>query len=1179
MTFDVPEETPEITKDIVIEKFCKWWNSNELMIRIGEFTPHYLLELIKKYSLENKTSLNERNLAEILYDIVGSNFLKNPQFLKKILEAELKYDTTHEYQKQIFNEASERTRKHVASIDELVNLPRIPRWMKKLSSILKLPESCGYVEKEDLPPEKETITPHSRLNPLYDYQYYIGRRIYRMLTGDDPTRRAIVAVPTGAGKTRLVAETLIDWINNNKKTKNAYGKNFIIWIAQNEELCEQGLSTFRDVFEDKGKPKTSIDLFRFWGRYKNLPMPHQNGIIFAGISMLYSRLHRDEQELKDLAEKTAVIVVDEAHHSTATSYNEVLRAFGFNFDLRKQEISTKEIVLLGLTATPYRNNMDSKETKALERHFPVRLLPPIGNESVLLDERSKPHALIDCQSFVNKNEWIRINGNSSYDIDGTIVEYNWKLFDDQQNLIKTFEDKNDALEYQFDKEGKFIIQLQVKDNDQNTDIAEQEITVGPELNSNLISEFEQMKLAFRNLVKRSILCQPHPQIIKLDQESGIILTEEEQKYVTKFKDFKSETIARLGEKPTRNAAILNKIKDLIENQKKESILFFGCSVDHAINISLVLNACFKIKSKYVIGEMNHQDRLQAIREFKEKKIKVLCNYGVLTTGFDAPEIDCVIIGRPTNSELLYTQMVGRGLRGIKSGGTKNCIIVDIDDNILEYQTKEKFKLVWAHHNEFLQETMQKESSVEEIPTVKTAPDQQLEFEEAIIHECPRCHKLATGLIEVKKLFGFSDKRKTESNPNGIQSWCYDCRSKSPEGEVSDQEITPSELTQINKDAINLNYLNFKTNHGYPPTSRMFAEIDSESLQYIIENYGSYENFQTQQGDNIRENSILKDLLIDEYLEIFKQLGRPPSENEIDTNGIFRLSDYNECFGSYLTIQNYLEPTLKKLVKITEPIPEGRLKDDYLDVRRLVGHIPSFGELLIHSNIGVENYIFSYGSFGKFKKKIEDIESGLEDATQKLKEDFIKIKSQLGMVPTYSQILKYSNHYHWLVKLYGNYPKFLEALGEKENGKVINEGLKKEKQSELLSKFLEMYKKIGHYEAMKKLRDEDDIAYTEWFGGKTKFLDVVKQKNRNLLIEWAKMTAKKMVEGPNAPIYGTNQIPTRHQIRSKTFEKRIPQPRVPIRELKRCPRCHSYDLGTAGKNRKYCYICRWTSWRR
>jgi superfamily II DNA or RNA helicase len=60
---------------------------------------------------------------------------------------------------------------------------------------------------------------------------------------------------------------------------------------------------------------------------------------------------------------------------------------------------------------------------------------------------------------------------------------------------------------------------------------------------------------------------------------------------------------------------------------------------------------------------------------------VLCNYGVLTTGFDAPRISALVIGRPTASPLLYEQMIGRGMRGPRFGGTEECLVVDIEDNI------------------------------------------------------------------------------------------------------------------------------------------------------------------------------------------------------------------------------------------------------------------------------------------------------------------------------------------------------------------------------------------------------------------------------------------------------------------------------------------------------------------
>jgi superfamily II DNA or RNA helicase len=53
---------------------------------------------------------------------------------------------------------------------------------------------------------------------------------------------------------------------------------------------------------------------------------------------------------------------------------------------------------------------------------------------------------------------------------------------------------------------------------------------------------------------------------------------------------------------------------------------------------------------------------------------------VLTTGFDAPKVTHVVMARPTVSQVLYEQMVGRGLRGARFGGTSECVIVDLEDN-------------------------------------------------------------------------------------------------------------------------------------------------------------------------------------------------------------------------------------------------------------------------------------------------------------------------------------------------------------------------------------------------------------------------------------------------------------------------------------------------------------------
>lgn len=72
-------------------------------------------------------------------------------------------------------------------------------------------------------------------------------------------------------------------------------------------------------------------------------------------------------------------------------------------------------------------------------------------------------------------------------------------------------------------------------------------------------------------------------------------------------------------------------------------------------------------------------------------MKVLCNYGVLTTGFDAPKTDVIVISRPMFSPVRYMQMVGRGLRGDKNGGTATCRIVTVFDNIIDYSERLAYK--------------------------------------------------------------------------------------------------------------------------------------------------------------------------------------------------------------------------------------------------------------------------------------------------------------------------------------------------------------------------------------------------------------------------------------------------------------------------------------------------------
>ena len=81
----------------------------------------------------------------------------------------------------------------------------------------------------------------------------------------------------------------------------------------------------------------------------------------------------------------------------------------------------------------------------------------------------------------------------------------------------------------------------------------------------------------------------------------------------------------------------------------------------------------------ITGETDTALRRSNIEKYKNGDIKILINYGVLTTGFDAPRTNTAIIARPTNSLTLFSQMVGRATRGIKAGGNKECDIYVIND--------------------------------------------------------------------------------------------------------------------------------------------------------------------------------------------------------------------------------------------------------------------------------------------------------------------------------------------------------------------------------------------------------------------------------------------------------------------------------------------------------------------
>jgi DNA repair protein RadD len=115
---------------------------------------------------------------------------------------------------------------------------------------------------------------------------------------------------------------------------------------------------------------------------------------------------------------------------------------------------------------------------------------------------------------------------------------------------------------------------------------------------------------------------------------------------------------------------------------RQAVLIFASGIKHGQHIVRVLAEEHGIECGFVTGESTTAHRDATLDRFRRGELKYLCNVNVLTTGFDAPNIDCVALVRPTMSPGLFYQMVGRGFR--LHPGKQNCLVLDFGGNVMRH---------------------------------------------------------------------------------------------------------------------------------------------------------------------------------------------------------------------------------------------------------------------------------------------------------------------------------------------------------------------------------------------------------------------------------------------------------------------------------------------------------------
>ncbi len=197
------------------------------------------------------------------------------------------------------------------------------------------------------------------LPPLHDYQRNVVDNVRDMLRSDEVSgeqRRGMISMPTGSGKTRVAVQSIIEAIRDDGF------EGGILWVADRDELCEQAVEAWREVWASEGVRETRLRISRMWaGQPPPLPSGDMH-VIVATIQTLSARINNQPEAYEFLAD-FKLLVFDEAHRSVASSFTSVMQDLGL-----PRWPKWREPFLVGLTATPYRGH-DAQETERLVRRY------------------------------------------------------------------------------------------------------------------------------------------------------------------------------------------------------------------------------------------------------------------------------------------------------------------------------------------------------------------------------------------------------------------------------------------------------------------------------------------------------------------------------------------------------------------------------------------------------------------------------------------------------------------------------------------------------------------------------------------------------------------------------------------------------------------------------------------
>ncbi len=194
------------------------------------------------------------------------------------------------------------------------------------------------------------------------------------------------------------------------------------------------------------------------------------------------------------------------------------------------------------------------------------------------------------------------------------------------------------------------------------------------------------QVSLKELIGRQILARPLEMTISTEADFGKSLGLDAMERIQRLDILPEDIATSMAEHAGRNKLIVDTyVKD---RRKYGQTIVFALNRIHAQHLKADF-ARAGVKAGVVISavrdggtgaDINSEENERVIKAYKDGRLDVLVNVNILTEGVDLPKTKSVFLARPTVSTILMTQMVGRALRGVKAGGTKEANIVAFIDN-------------------------------------------------------------------------------------------------------------------------------------------------------------------------------------------------------------------------------------------------------------------------------------------------------------------------------------------------------------------------------------------------------------------------------------------------------------------------------------------------------------------